>query len=185
MSNKTVHFINLTNGLEALPEIQPGESINYMYLASTTIENKNYLKLFSDLDHNFLFHLAIGSNVVFYDFGTNRVLSKTCYLGVSLIKYVLTRYWLDLDDKGLAIRYSRDGKYKYNEHRFFSYIYDQLFTFDSNKDKVALKVKLKKYKTKFLLTDSIKLSFISSATTHDGDYEYYKNIIRTCLRLNA
>src|SRR5574343_1708626 len=80
------HFINLTNGLEIFENntefVKIVNEVNFIYVASTTIENKNYIKLFSELDHNFLFNLAIGNNVIFYDFGTNRKLSKTCYLAI-------------------------------------------------------------------------------------------------------
>jgi|SRR5574343_1383541 len=176
------HFINLTNGLEIFENntefVKIVNEVNFIYVASTTIENKNYIKLFSELDHNFLFNLAIGNNVIFYDFGTNRKLSKTCYLAIPLIKYCLTRYWLDVDDKNLAVRYSKDGKQIFNNYDYYNTIYSDIFLNSKTKEKVFVKTKLKKYRNKFLITDKINLEFVSDSTSNDGDYEYYKNIIK-------
>lgn len=174
------NFINLTNGLEAIEKYDLNiNELNYMYLASTTIERANYIKLIMDLDHNFLFNLAIGNEVVFYDFGTKKNISKSCYMGINLIRYILTRYWLDLDDESLCFRNTRNSKKEISEILHFKSIYNTLFMYNSTKEKKALKTKLNKYKNKFLLTNKIKLRYISSSTNHDGDYKYYKQIIKT------
>ena len=175
---KTKHFINLTNGLEILENTSIDvDKFNFMYIASTTLERNNYLKLLTDLDHNFLFNLAIGNEVIFYDFGTNRKNSKTCYLGINFIRYALTRFWLDTDNKELCFRNLRNSNKKIKEEIRFNEIYCNLFTINMDKDKVYLKTKLKKYKNKFLLTNKINLEFISNSTVNDGKYNYYKDII--------
>jgi len=181
----TKYFLNLTNGLEKLEDIEfiiPIEQLNFTYIASTTLENKNYLKLLTELDHNLLFNLAIGNTCYFYDYGTNRPFSKTCYQGVPLIVYLLTRFWLGIDDESLCYRYDRRGENKiFDVKERYKFIYDYLFTYDSNKDKEYLKTKLKKYKHKFLITNRINLIPISKSTINDGNYEYHKNIIKTKL----
>ena len=173
---KRVNFINLTNGLEWLEEIDG--NINFMNIASTTLEQKNWLKLFQELDHNFLLHLALGHDVYFYDCGTKRKNSKTVYKGIPLIKYVLTRYWLEIDDESLCYHLGRDCDKKiYNCKDEFIRIYDYLFVNDRSREKERLKSKLNKYKSKFLLTNEIRLTGVSKETFHDGDYNFYKNIL--------
>ena len=175
---KTKHFINLTNGLEIINNSSLDiDKLNYMYIASTTLERNDYIKLLTDLDHNFLFNLAIGNEVIFYDFGTNRKNSKTCYLGINFIRYALTRFWLETDNKSLCFRNTRNTNDKIKEEKRFNELYLDLFVNNMDKNKVFLKTKLKKYKNKFLLTEKINLDFISNSTKHDGDYDYYKNII--------
>lgn len=177
---KLKHFINLTNGLEAISKYNLDvNKLNYMYIASTTLERKDYIKLLNDLDHNFLFNLAIGNEVIFYDFGTNRMLSKTCYFAIPFIKYVLTRFWLDKNDSNLCYRHPRHSKeIRFPEWDRFNEIYNSIFIYDTNKEKNFIKTKLKKYKNKFLNTNEIKLDFICSSTINDGNYEYYKQIIK-------
>lgn len=173
------HFINLTNGLEALSSLE-GKDVSYCYIASTTLERHNYIKLFSDLDHNFLFNLAIGNNCYFYDYGTNRPYSKTCYFGIPLIVYILTRFWLDRNEDKLCYRLDRRGLNSFPEIQKYNDIYTYLFLVNSTKEKEFIKTKLRKYK-KFLITNEIKLTAISQSTTHDGDYSYYKSIIENDL----
>ena len=128
-----------------------------------------------DLDHNLLMNLAIGNKCVIYDCGTNRKFSKTIYLGVPLIRYVLNRRWFGLDET--AYRLSRDGKHKFDETKYFSDIYESLFVHNQNKHKGRLKVKLDYYK-KFLLTDQVHLSGVSMSTSMDGQYQYFKNKVK-------
>lgn len=178
MNMREKHFINLTNGIEKIPELlESNIPFEFCYIASTTIERKDYIKLFLDLDHNLLLNLAIGNKCYFYDYGTNRVMSKTCYSAVPLINYILTRYWLSKDDINLCYRYTRTGKEKLSVGNYYNYIYEQLFLYDSNSEKQKVKTKLKKYKNKFLLTKEIQLIPISKSTINDGDYEFYKQIL--------
>lgn len=179
----TKHFINLTNGIEQIPNlIQNGiplDTLNYTYIASTTIENKAWIKLIMDLDHNLLLNLAIGNECIIYDFGTHRKLSKTIYYAVPLIRYILTRFWLDNNDMELCYRMTRNSYQRLPEKEHFQKIYEYLFIHNNTKEKTALKDKLKKYKNKFLLTNEIRLIGISESTSHDGDYDYYKNTLKT------
>jgi len=165
------HFVNLTNGLEFIHQLPHYEFIR---IQSSTIEQKNWFKLFSDLDNNFLMNLVIGNKCIVYDCGTNRKMSKTIYLGVPMINYVLSKFFdLELPP---AIRYSRTGLEQFNETTFYNSIYDNLFNHNCRNEKLSLKHKLKYYK-KFINCTKIKLTGISVATTHDGDYAYYSNLL--------
>ncbi len=66
---KTRHYVNLTNGLEALPAIlASGEPSCAMRLQSTTVERRDWVKLFlCDLCDDLLLHLALGWRCVLHD----------------------------------------------------------------------------------------------------------------------
>jgi hypothetical protein len=175
-----IHYLNLTNGLGFCPELlaqsKNGESIRVIRIQSTTIERKNYIKLFMDLDHDLLFNLAIGNQCIVYDMGTNRPFSKTISYGIPLIRYIISRYW-GLDYQNLAFRLSKSGgNVIYDCAQQFDYIYNNLFVFDSTKEKDAMKRKLRYYKS--LVRRPIYLEGISRATDRDGDKEYFFNLAR-------
>jgi len=67
---KQINFLNLSNGTEAITEIEA--PFSFVRIQSTTLERKDYIKLFLDLDHNFLLHLALGYHCIVHDRGTNR-----------------------------------------------------------------------------------------------------------------
>lgn len=175
------HFINLTNGLEWMIDgsIPPSEA-NYMHISSTSLENKDYVKLLKDLDHNFLFNLAIGNTVYLYDCGANKEYSKVCYKGVPLLNYLLTRFWLGHHVPSLCYRYNRTGVTKiYDQEEEYKSIYDFIFERFATKQKKEIKVKLSKYKNKFLNNSLKEINIIpvSKSTNKDGNYPFYKNII--------
>lgn len=175
---KTKHFVNLTNGILAIPELdQAGIPYEFIRIQSTTLENKNWIKLFTDLDHNFLINLALGNMCIVYDYGTNRPYSKTIYMGLEIIRYILNRYWYNYDDLE-ARRYTRNGKSFVNGMRgYYNEIYEKLFIYDSTKEKIALKNKLKYYK-RFLNDNTINLEGRSESTDKDGNYEYMSNLLK-------
>lgn len=148
---KPKHFINLTNGIEHIEDlIECGYEINFIRVQSTTIERKDYVKLINDLDHNLLMYLALGYDCYFYDCGTNRVMSKTCSIGVHLINYILRRRWTEVVPA--AIRYSKNGKYTYNEEKFYDHVYNHLFVYNQDGEKAKLKKKIDYYK-RYILVD--------------------------------
>lgn len=169
------YFLNLTNGIERLPELQ-GEKVSFVRIRSTTVERKDWHYLLNDLDHNFLLHLALGQECVFVDYGTNRKNSKTCYMAVPLIKYILTRRWLGREEKGYRLGRQSDEKF-FDVQYLFGHIYDRLFVFDQNNDKIKLKRKLDYYK-RFVNTDTLRLETLCESTSNDGKYQYYANILK-------
>lgn len=175
---KKHYFLNLTNGIEYLDknDILENEIIHFMRIRSTTIERKDFLFLLSDLDHNFLLHLALGSEVIFVDYGTNRKNSKTIYTAIPFIEYVLNRRWLGNETKPYRLTRGSDDKV-FDQDEYFKHLYDNLFNFDQNKEKNKLKVKIDYFK-RFLNTSRIEIKTISSSTINDGNYSLYSNIIK-------
>ena len=173
---KTKHFINLTNGIEAIPFLQgQGIDFDFIRIQSTTIERRNWNKLISDLDHNFLLMLALGYECKVYDYGTNRKMSKTIYLGLPLIEYILNRFWYGYTMP--AIRYSRTGEQILDMKDQYDFIYNQLFVFDQDKQKGLLRKKLSYYK-RFLNDSQVHLDGLSESTDKDGNYAFYIEIVK-------
>ncbi len=169
-------FVNLTNGIEAIPVL---DDFSFIRIQSTTLENQNYYKLFADLDHNLLMWLATGYECKVYDFGTNRPLSKTIYLGVPIIRYCLNKYWLGYEEEKVIAGRNKGMNIKdYVEKE----IYQKLFVYHSERRlpaKISLSVKYKYYRR--FITSALKqvnLIGVSQRTNHDSDVEFYANVLR-------
>lgn len=170
------YFLNLTNGIEYLPNIEDG-TIHFMRIKSTTIESKDWLFLLMDLDHNFLFHLALGKEVIFVDYSTNRLLSKTIYRSLPLIEYCLNRFWLGLETKAYRRGKNKESKI-FDQDEYYRQIYNSVFILHYTPQGEKLKNKLKYYK-RFLNTTEIKINYVTNSTKNDGNYEFYKEFIET------
>lgn len=170
------HYLNLTNGLESLAHIPPGEPYGFIRVQSTTLENKDWTKLFGrELDADLLLHLALGVTCYFYDRGTNRPYSKTVYLGIPVIKYVLERCWLD-KSPAAVVSPGRRGKAEIDITQVAAAAYHAIFSDSSNKQ-AAIRKKLRYYK-KYLKTSELKLIGVSCSTSHDGDYAFYSDLVK-------
>lgn len=154
----TKYFVNLTNGIEAIPQIE-GEYA-FIRIQSTACEQKRWDFLLQDLDYNFLMALALGHHVVIYGFGANKPVPRAIYQGVEFIKYVLNRRWFRRETK--AIVRGNDAT------RYFAQVYEQL--------EERTKRKLD-YFRKFLTTDQLYIEVRTAATVHDGDYEWYRKVL--------
>lgn len=168
-------FLNLTNGIEFLNK---EENYSFIRIQSTTIERKNWVKLFSDLDHNLLLHLAIGTECEICDCGTNRKFSKTLYYGVPLIEYCLNRYWYGIDS--IPYRFTRNCLTKLRTNEFIS-IYEDIFLKNWSKEKEKVRIKLKYYK-KFLNANRINIKVNGKSTDMDGKYSFYKEYLLSNMR---
>ena len=163
----TYHYVNLTNGIEAIPHID--KSYRYIRIQSTACEQHLWDNIIQDLDYDFLMNLAIGNECIVYDYGANKPISRALYQGLLFVEYVLYKHWLKVDHIPLLKRgYNSEG---INCERFFSKAYFGL-------EKRTLK-KLDYFKA-FIPNDmnKIKICVISRATSHDGDKSFYFNILQ-------
>ena len=104
------HFINLSNGAEALALLEsagvPPEQVAFMRLQSSHCEAQDYAGVLSNLDHNLLMHLALGYECRVYDFGSRgndwaseegelerRYVPRAVWWGLEWARYALTRVW--------------------------------------------------------------------------------------------
>lgn len=153
-------FVNLTNGIEAIPTID-GE-YGFIRIQSTACEQKRWDFVIQELDYSFLMALALGHEVIVYDFGARKDVPRAVYQGLALVRYVLDRRWFGID----VTPFVRG----HNVHRYFDAVYRAL-------DGRTLK-KLD-YFRKFLRTDRIHLRAVTAATEHDSQYEWYREVLHS------
>lgn len=157
------HFLNLTNGLEALDRYSFNE-INVIRIQSTKLERGLYEDVIMDLDYDFLLHLALGFRCVVYDFtrrGKNKK-SRAMWQGIEWIKYVLNRIWFD-----------QEITCEHGMHLHFQKMYCQL------KKKTKAKIK---YFRKFLKTDRLTIEIVCDLTENDGKYCYFSELLDKWLK---
>lgn len=166
-------YLNLTNGIEYLNDVE--EPYSFIRIQSTTLERKLYEKLVLELDYAFLLNLALGKKVIVIDYGTNRKNSKTISRGIPIIKYILNRFWYDIDEDVYFLSQNTDKKVKQTE--YVKHIYNQLFTYNRTKEKEKVISKLRYFK-RYLNSDRVYLEGKSFSTNNDGDYPYYSILLK-------
>ena len=161
MQNKK-YFLNLTNGIEALKRYNISlNDIQFLRIQSTHLENEAFDKLLLTLDSNFLMWLALGYECVIYDFGAKSETSKAMYYGVEWIKYVLNIRWFGNYDAPIVK--GKNVKQQFAQHY-------------NNIDKKTKK-QIDYYK-KFLLTNQLNITSITSLTNNDNQPDFYLNILK-------
>lgn len=159
------HYINLTNGIEAIPSLPSGD-YRFIRIQSTVCENHLWDKLILELSDDLLMNLAMGNTCIVYDYGARKPVPKAVYLGLELIRYILNRRWLDVE---ICPEIRRNGYTVINCSREFDHYYRNL----SRNAKRKLD-----YFRPYLSTDEIRLSAVTESTEHDGDKEYYNGILK-------
>ena len=154
-------FLNLTNGIEALPffsdmELLCKNEVSFVRIQSTVCEQKDWDRLVLDLDNNLLMHLALGYDCQVYDRSAHDRPARAIRQGLELVKFLLEKFWFGRD------YVAPDGQSSY---------------FRTIRLGQKAENKLKYYR-RFLSCDEVRLSGISDKTTHDGDYEWYANTIK-------
>ena len=152
-------FINLTNGIESLPEFDISD-VNFIRIQSSHCERKKYDLIINDIDNNFLMYAALGFECKVYDFAANSEVSKAVYSGLEWLRYVLNKRWLGLDYRPVI-----KGK---KVDTFFAGHYSKL----DYKQKRKID-----YFNKYLLTDNIKITGICSQTSNDNKSEFYRKVL--------
>lgn len=152
--NQTIRYLNLTNGLEFLPEYPDAR---FVRIPSTSIEQNDWFSIFMELDHDLLFNLARGRECAIYDCGCRREVSKTISVGIPTIRGCLDAYWFN---KPKPEKYV--GLFEYEKGCNVDYL-------------TRIKRKFDYYK-RYLTGDSVKLHGVSKLTVHDGDREYYRQL---------
>lgn len=153
-------YLNLTNGIEALEYDDFTYYDGFIRIQSTACEQKRWDFLLQELDTNFLMDIALGTSVRVVDYGAHKTTSRAVYQGIEFIKYVLKRHWLGV--------YETTYVKGCDSTHYFEEVYRNL-------DKRTLR-KLDYFK-KFVKTKEIDLVGFSTATNHDGDYNYYVNLL--------
>lgn len=159
-----INYINLTNGIESLPTLPIG--YRFIRIQSTTCEQKNWDRLIQDLDYDFLLNVALGNECVIYDYGARKPIPRAVYQGLEFLKYVLHKRWLD--GKYLTDCNRSNGEHVRKDcNSYFESCYRNL------KDRT--KKKLDYFKP--YVVGKVNIVAVTDATMHDGDKEFYRNIL--------
>ena len=156
---KSKYFINLTNGIEALNTYN-FEEVAFIRIQSCLCESKQWEKILWDVDYHFLMCLALGYQCYLYDYSHHKRMPRAFYQGIPWIQYTLNRIWfnreIDILVKG------------YNCKKYFTKCYTTLSK--------PVKQRLK-YFRKFLNTNKLNINLIYGQTDHDGQYDYFRNLL--------
>ena len=149
------YYLNLTNGIEALENYYFSE-LNFIRIQSTKLEQGLYEDVTMELDYDFLMHLALGYEIVVYDFSKKKT-SRAMWQGIEWIKYLLNKVWFDREitcPKGMHIH------------------------FEEQYQKLSKKARKKiKYFCKFLKTDHLDIKAVCEKTMMDGNYCHYSSVL--------
>ena len=154
-----MNYINLTSGLEFLDKIPDAKFIR---IQSTLCEQKQWSRIIEDLDYDFLINLAQGKTIMVYDTTAKKKIPRALYQGVEFIRYALERRWFDNVNVEAFVK-------EQNVTQYFASQYALLTE--------RAKKKLD-YVKKFLNTDKVYLYSVYAKSYHDGDYEYYRKLIK-------
>ncbi len=164
----TRHFLNLTNGLEALPALRAAGIEDYAFLRiqSTACEQKRWDALLADLDNHFLMCLALGDTCIVHDYSNKGEVSRALWQGLELVRFCLERTWFGRDAPGIdpCLR------------PYFEQVYRELRP--SSRQKL-------KYFRKWLRTSELSLQIRAGRTTHDGDAAFYRDLLRDATKQAA
>ena len=160
------NYINLTNGVEAIPTLQG--DYRFIRIQSTICEQRLWDRLIQDLDYDFLMNLALGHKCVVYDFGARKPIPRAVYQGLEFVKYVLNRRWLN-KEYITNVNRSKNKERKNNCNDYFYKCYEQLE--DRTKKKLD-------YFLPYINTDVIDLKCVTNCTEHDGDKDFYREVLK-------
>lgn len=89
---KQINILNLSTGLEFLPDVVPD---GFCRLQSSHLESKAWQKFIDSVDNNILYLLSQGNKITIYDCGSRRVdgCSRVIWQGIPLIRYFCEKSW--------------------------------------------------------------------------------------------
>lgn len=162
----SIHYVNLTNGIEDIDKL---DNCRFIRIQSTHLEQNHFEEVLMDLDNDLLMNLALGNKCIIHDKASRRgKLSRAVWYGIPWIRYALERAWFDKNPESVLVKNCNNIKY-----------FDKLYRSLS----MPTKRKLKYYK-KFLFCDHVEIDYVCDRTIHDGDHEYYRQILEETL-INA
>lgn len=150
----TLHYLNLTNGIEALAVHGiPFADARFIRIQSSHCETHRWIQLLDTLDNDFLLHLALGCECIVYDGycrgkkGSPRAL----WQGLALVRYVVERCW-----------YGRHIYFPSGMSNYFSGVYETL------PKRVLRRIE---YFKRYTEPDGlVNLSYRAWRSSYDGDY---------------
>lgn len=174
---QTIHYVNLTNGIEFLPELK---NVRFIRIKSTHLERHLLEDVLLGLSDDLLMNLAIGNKCVICDFGMYFDVPRSIWEGIPWIKYVLNMLWFNREDDYFITRWRHRGKYIPNEIilKEDSHPKNYKVFFRNRLERVDKRIieRILYYKT-FLKSDTINIVGLSRKTNNDGDVDFYKKTL--------
>lgn len=168
-------YVNVTNGIEAIPILESA-SIPYSFVSiqSTHLEQKHFDLMLRSLGANFLINLALGVECVVVDYGANKLNSRAIYQGLPFIKYTCEKIWYKDFERPYIIS-RNNSSLTYDAREIFKEYFNSL-------DKKTRRC-ISKYKEYSKLNDSkrVSLTGLSTSTTNDGNAPFYSDIVNKYL----
>jgi hypothetical protein len=129
-------------------------------------EQHNWDRIIQDLDYDFLLNVALGNECYIYDYGANKPIPRAIYQGIEFIRYVLYKRWLNEEYYSNCNRKAGNSK-RINSNDYFRKCY-------ANLDK-----RTKRKLDYFIpyVTGKINIYTVTGSTVHDGDRDYYKEVL--------
>lgn len=155
-----IHYINLTNGIEAIPTL--GTPFRFIRIQSTMCEQNLWDQVLMGLDNDFLMNVALGNECIVYDFGHKKPVSRAVFQGLEFIQYALHRRWAN------EVYHAKIWR-----HEGQPYGKDCTEWFASCYQKLERKTR---HRLDFFLPyfcGKIHINAVCDATEHDGDREWY------------
>ncbi len=175
---KLRYFINLTNGIEAMPSLlEKGINLSdmqFIRIQSSHCEAADHEAIIDNLDYNFLMSLALGNVNVVYDFGSRGTgmpndprdgIPRALWWGTEFVRHALEYYW-DLPGRHHPTRMVKGCNVKLD--------------FDQRCQNLPKSTRKRlKYFRNFVTTDKILWYNVYDKTEHDGDKAYYSDTLRS------
>ena len=87
---RTVHFINLSNGMACFDKVREP---HFVRLQSTACEQHRWRAILRELGADLYMALALGDDIIFHDKSERKPYTRAWYQGMVWIKFVLDRRW--------------------------------------------------------------------------------------------
>lgn len=179
-SRRFRYYINLTNGIEALPLLvrEKGitlDEISYVRIQSSHCEKGDHVSILNNLDYNFMMNMALGNVNIMYDFGSRGTgslmqndardgIPRAMWWGTELIRHTLETIW-DLPIKSTDRRMVKG----YNVAQEFN---ERIQTLPK-----AVKKRIKYFRP-YIQTDQLQWYNVYCKTMHDGEKEWYAKTLK-------
>jgi len=165
------HYINLTNGIEAIKDYNLTD-YTFIRLQSTACEQKRWNDIILTMSDDLLMSAALGHLCIIYDYGANKKTPRAMWQGLTWLKYVLHRRWY-------GVEYAPPNSRSANCIPYFR----QKYIILSGPAKAKIDY-FKKYINVIDPLPNIHIISVTDKTSHDGDIEWYSEILEKGGMLN-
>ena len=173
--NNCRHFVNLKNGIEAIPTLKRELQIvdyDFVRIQSSLLEAGNVEKMILELDAALLAQLALGRSCFVWDYGSRDVVKgkgnpRALWYGVEFVRFALRREWFPDGVGATAPPPVLRGKQVEKD-----------WTYKLSMLSRGAKRKIRYYK-QFIPEGvcDVRLIGVYRPTTHDDDVEFYRSTL--------